>query len=190
MIVLEEISIGNDTLSSHTKAGRAKKRSGDGAVGKRRRARQDQHCASRCKRPLEGTKGHLSPGGGGVPNDMRSWIGSLAGRLFVLMLSVGAAILTPLPAAAQLAPTGGHYAARGSDTGFEGAVNSQGGYDASVPLDLPEARGGLPVPLHISYGGNKVGAAGLGWCLKDNASICSAPAPPPAPGWRGAMARS
>ena len=160
---LEEISIGNDTLSSHTKAGRAKKRGGDGAVGKRRRARQDQHCASRCKRPLEGTKGHLSPGGGGVPNDMRSWIGSLAGRLFVLMLSVGAAVLTPLPAAAQLAPTGGHYAARASDTGFEGAVNSQGGYDASVPLDLPEARGGLPVPLHISYGGNKVGAAGLGW---------------------------
>ena len=133
------------------------------AVGKRRRARQDQHCASRCKRPLEGTKGHLSPGGGGVPNDMRSWIGSLAGRLFVLMLSVGAAVLTPLPAAAQLAPTGGHYAARASDTGFEGAVNSQGGYGASVPLDLPEARGGLPVPLHISYGGNKVGAAGLGW---------------------------
>ena len=121
---LEEISIGNDTLSSHTKAGRAKKRGGDGAVGKRRRARQDQHCASRCKRSLEGTKGHLSPGGGGVPNDMRSWIGSLAGRLFVLMLSVGAAVLTPLPAAAQLAPTGGHYAARASDTGFEGTVNS------------------------------------------------------------------
>ena len=32
-----------------------------------------------------------------------------------------------------------------------------------MPLDLPEARGGLPVPLRISYGGNKVGAAGLGW---------------------------
>jgi hypothetical protein len=160
---LEDISIGNDTLSSHTKAGRAKKRAGDGAVGKRRRARQDRHCASRCKRPLEGTKGHLSPGGGGVPNDMRSWIGSLAGRLFVLMLSVGAAVLAPLPAAAQLAPTGGHYAARASDTGFAGAVNSSGGFGASVPLDLPAARGGLPVPLHISYGGNKVGAAGLGW---------------------------
>ena len=42
-------------------------------------------------------------------------------------------------------------------------MNSQGGYDASVPLDLPEARGGLPVPLRISYGDNKVGAAGLGW---------------------------
>ena len=79
------------------------------------------------------------------------------------MLSVGAAVLTPLPAAAQLAPTGGHYAARASDTGFAGAVNSSGGYRASVPLDLPAARGGLPVPVQIVYGGHRVGAAGLGW---------------------------
>jgi hypothetical protein len=74
-----------------------------------------------------------------------------------------AASLTARPAAAQLAPTGGHYAGRGSDTGFAGAVNSSGGYGASVPLDLPAARGGLPVPLHIVYGEHGVGAAGQGW---------------------------
>ena len=64
---------------------------------------------------------------------------------------------------AQLAPTGGHYAARATDTGFAGLVNSSGGYAASVPLDLPAARGGLPIPVQIVYGGNRVGAAGLGW---------------------------
>jgi RHS repeat-associated protein len=74
-----------------------------------------------------------------------------------------AASLSARPAAAQLAPTGGHYAGRGSDTGFAGAVNSSGGYGASVPLDLPAARGGLPVPLHIVYGEHGVGAAGQGW---------------------------
>ena len=42
-------------------------------------------------------------------------------------------------------------------------MNSSGGYGASVPLDLPPARGGLPIPLHISYGEHGVGAAGLGW---------------------------
>jgi hypothetical protein len=71
--------------------------------------------------------------------------------------------MAPRPAAAQLAPTGGHYAARASDTGFAGAVNASGGYGASVPLDLPPARGGLPVPVQIVYGGHRVGAAGLGW---------------------------
>jgi hypothetical protein len=38
-----------------------------------------------------------------------------------------------------------------------------GGYAAAVPLDLPAARGGLPVPLQIVSGGRGVGAAGLGW---------------------------
>jgi hypothetical protein len=84
-------------------------------------------------------------------------------RLFSL-LCLGFVVLTaPRQATAQLAPTGGHYAARPSDTGFSGAVNSQGAYGASVPLDLPKARGNLPVPLRISYGGNRVGAAGVGW---------------------------
>src|SRR5689334_8414832 len=71
--------------------------------------------------------------------------------------------LAARPAAAQLAPTGGHYAGRASDTGFEGSVNSSGGYSASVPLDLPGARGGLPVPVAIVYGERGVGAAGLGF---------------------------
>ena len=38
-----------------------------------------------------------------------------------------------------------------------------GGYVTSVPLDLPAARGGLPVPLQLSSGARGVGAAGLGW---------------------------
>src|ERR1051325_6954562 len=66
-------------------------------------------------------------------------------------------------AAAQIAPTGAHYGARASDTGFQEAVNSQGGFNAQVPLDLPPVGGALPVPLQIVYGGRRVGAAGLGW---------------------------
>ncbi|RKH32678.1 hypothetical protein D7Y13_30145 [Corallococcus praedator] len=66
--------------------------------------------------------------------------------------------------AAQLAPTGGHYAARASDTGTSlGSVNASGGYSASIPLDLPGSRGGLPVPVSIGSGGRGVGAVGLGW---------------------------
>lgn len=53
--------------------------------------------------------------------------------------------LTSVPASAQYAPTGDHYAGRTSDTGFAGAVNSQGGYAASVPLDLPPAELALGV---------------------------------------------
>jgi RHS repeat-associated protein len=69
-----------------------------------------------------------------------------------------------LTASAQLAPVvGTHYAARASETGFAGAVNSRGGYGTSVPLDLPPVRGDLPLPLQVVYGGRQVGAAGLGW---------------------------
>ncbi|MCY1047622.1 toxin glutamine deamidase domain-containing protein [Corallococcus sp. bb12-1] len=65
---------------------------------------------------------------------------------------------------AQLAPTGGHYAARASDTGTSpGSVNASGGYSVSIPLDLPGSRGGLPVPLSIGNGARGVGAVGLGW---------------------------
>src|SRR6266436_2656924 len=68
------------------------------------------------------------------------------------------------PAFGQLAPTGEHYAGRASDTGFTGGlVNQTGTYAATVPLDLPAARGGLPVPLQIVYGAHGAGAAGLGW---------------------------
>ncbi len=73
------------------------------------------------------------------------------------------AVTAPSMALAQLAPTGEHYAARASDTGFDGGVSSSGGYGTSVPLNLPEARGGLPVSVRVVYGGRRFGAAGLGW---------------------------
>jgi RHS repeat-associated protein len=72
--------------------------------------------------------------------------------------------LASLPALAQFAPVAGtHYAGRASDTGFGGTASPTGGYSASVPLDLPAVRGGLPVPLHVVYGGHTVGAAGMSW---------------------------
>jgi RHS repeat-associated protein len=87
----------------------------------------------------------------------RKSMGYCAGfvSLFVLLAS--------LPTLAQFAPVAGtHYAGRASDTGFAD-VNSTGGYSTSVPLDLPAVRGGLPVPLHVVYGGHNVGAAGMSW---------------------------
>jgi hypothetical protein len=72
-------------------------------------------------------------------------------------------LLAATPASAQLAPTGGHYAGRPSDTGYAGEVNSSGGYQAAVPLDWPSVRGGLPIPLQLSYRERGVGAAGAGW---------------------------
>jgi hypothetical protein len=45
------------------------------------------------------------------------------------------------PAAAQLAPTGGHYANQPSDTGFTGGVNSSGGYSPDLAR-APVGNGG------------------------------------------------
>jgi hypothetical protein len=42
-------------------------------------------------------------------------------------------------------------------------VTDQGGFSASVPLELPPARGGLPLPLQITSGARGFGAVGLGW---------------------------
>jgi len=68
------------------------------------------------------------------------------------------------PAYAQLAPTGEHYAGRSTDTGYGGTfVGATGTFAASIPLELPPARGGLPIPLQIAHGTHGVGAAGLGW---------------------------
>lgn len=70
--------------------------------------------------------------------------------------------VAPRVSDAQLAPTGAHYAARSSDTGFSG-TNESGGYSTSVPLDLPAARGGLPIPVQIVSGTHGYGAFGIGW---------------------------
>jgi RHS repeat-associated protein len=83
---------------------------------------------------------------------MRSWW-----LLFALVVC-----LAPRSSEAQLAPTGAHYAARSSDSGHAGP-NGGGGYSTSVPLDLPAARGGLPVPLQIVSGSPRYGALGVGW---------------------------
>ncbi|WP_240359176.1 RHS repeat-associated core domain-containing protein [Pyxidicoccus trucidator] len=73
-------------------------------------------------------------------------------------------VLCPRLGEAQLAPTGGHYAGRASDTGSAlGSVGSSGQFSASVPLDLPESRGGLPIPLSIGSAAQGMGAVGLGW---------------------------
>ena len=74
----------------------------------------------------------------------------MSGWMAVLGFVLAASALS-LSTRAQAASTGGHYAARRTDTGFAGLVNSSGGYNASVPLDLPESHGGLPIPLHIIY---------------------------------------
>src|ERR1041384_3889062 len=65
----------------------------------------------------------------------------------------------------QAAPSGSHGAAKATDTGFASQVNSTGGFSATVPLDLPPAKRGLPVPVSVVYGGRAVGAAGMGWDL-------------------------
>ena len=92
------------------------------------------------------------------------WISSRT--LFCLALGLLCVSMVPRETAAQLAPTGEHYAGRPSDTGYGGTiVNATGTFAAAIPLDLPPARGGLPIPLQITYGGRGVGAAGLGWDL-------------------------
>jgi RHS repeat-associated protein len=79
-----------------------------------------------------------------------------------LILAIG--VLFTSIAFGQMAPTGSHYAAREADTGHGSAqVNSSGAYVVGVPLDLPAARGGLPIPLSVVHDGRGFGAAGLDW---------------------------
>ena len=75
--------------------------------------------------------------------------------------------LAAWPAAAQQAPVGDHYAARSVDSGFGAQVSSAfGAASAGIPLDLPPARGGLPLPLSVRYtGSNLAGPVGVGWTL-------------------------
>src|SRR5262245_33947669 len=46
------------------------------------------------------------------------------------------------------------------------ATNSDFPNSRSIPLDLPGARGGLPVPVAVVSGAPRVGAAGLGWDVR------------------------
>src|SRR3569623_1513749 len=87
-------------------------------------------------------------------------------RCFALLTTAlaGLALLLSSVANAQVAPTGSHYAMRPSDTDHDGVgPNASGGFSPSLPLDLPPARGGLPVPLEVISGTRGFGAAGLGW---------------------------
>src|SRR5262245_61842749 len=84
--------------------------------------------------------------------------------IFGMVLAALVVWLAPRSSDAQLAPTGGHYAARPSDTGFDGGgPNAMGGYSTSIPLSFPPARGGLPIPMEVVYSGHGFGAAGLDW---------------------------
>jgi RHS repeat-associated protein len=72
-------------------------------------------------------------------------------------------VLSPF-AIAQLAPNGNHYAGRASDTGAGGsAVDATGNLPQTIMFDLPPARGDIPLPLQVVYGGQRLGAAGVGW---------------------------
>ena len=79
-------------------------------------------------------------------------------RSFAVLLGIAlAAPLLSSVAMAQDAPVlGGHYPGGGGAGGG-------GDYATSVPLDLPSARGIPLLPLQVVRGGNRVGAAGLGF---------------------------
>lgn len=78
--------------------------------------------------------------------------------------AVGLALAFPAVVRAQIAPSGTHYATRPSDTGHDAVgPNQNGGFAPALPLDLPPARGGLPIPLQVAFGTRGFGAAGVGW---------------------------
>lgn len=56
----------------------------------------------------------------------------------------------------EIVPAGAHHAGQGPGTG------GGRGYTTSAPLDLPPARGGLPIPVRLDIGGTQVGALGRG----------------------------
>jgi hypothetical protein len=99
----------------------------------------------------------------------RNFVCAMARRSIAVSILVAWLLFTLIAsgapqAFAQLAPTGEHYAGRASDTGYGGTVaNATGTFATAIPLELPPARGGLSIPLQITYGARGVGAAGLGW---------------------------
>ncbi|HUQ97820.1 MAG TPA: hypothetical protein VM166_00105 [Gemmatimonadaceae bacterium] len=82
------------------------------------------------------------------------------GSIVLAALIVG----SPAIAQAQVSPQGAHHTSVGGGAGLSSPLSPTGGFAASVPLDLPSPRGGLPVPLSIVYNGStRAGAAGVGW---------------------------
>jgi RHS repeat-associated protein len=62
------------------------------------------------------------------------------------------------------AASSGPPAASGPKPGSTGQVSEGGGYTTSIPLDLPEPRGQLTVPVSVTYaGGGRAAEAGVGW---------------------------
>jgi RHS repeat-associated protein len=73
-------------------------------------------------------------------------------------------VVVPNIVVAQEAPlTDSHYGGRATDTGYGGTVTPSGGYQASIPFDLPPTRDGTPIPFQLVSSGKSAGAAGPGW---------------------------
>jgi RHS repeat-associated protein len=67
-------------------------------------------------------------------------------------------------ARSQVGPVGADHTSVGPGAGHVSPVSPTGGFAAAVELELPPARGGIPVPLSIQYTGtSQAGAAGIGW---------------------------
>lgn len=78
--------------------------------------------------------------------------------------AVGAIVGWAALASGQVAPEGRHHTTIGPGTGVAQHGSPLGGFSASVPLELPDPRGPLPVPVSIVYtGAARAGAAGVGW---------------------------
>lgn len=86
----------------------------------------------------------------------------LAGSATLGLLA--AILLVSSSASAQVTPVGGHHPTLGAGAGLNPGASPTGGYQASVPLDFPEARGDVPIPLSVAYTGSpRAGAAGAGF---------------------------
>lgn len=80
------------------------------------------------------------------------------------IVAVGAIAAWSAIAWAQVAPEGAHHTSVGPGAGLTSPSSPTGGFAASIPLDLPDPRGPLPVPVSIVYTGSaRAGAAGAGW---------------------------
>ena len=109
---------------------------------------------------MTATTAHARSFDGGVPNGRQA--GHSEGTVGPAVVAALCAVisLVALPARAQQGPIGDHYAARASDA----MTSPTGGYNQSVRVSAPPARGGVPIPFQLRYdAGNKVGEGGLGW---------------------------